>query len=164
MILNEGYIKFEANKVTLNKSVLGRMYNTILNSSILPNDKEISKLMSLSEFSINKKWNLIYKGSKNGFKSSDFHSKCDDKPNTLVIIKSKNGNVFGGYTEKSWSNIDSMSSMYEHIDKLDSSAFIFSLINKENRSLKKNVHHIMVYVATIVLVQYLEELKGKVIW
>jgi len=58
---------------------------------------------------IDQKWNLIYKGSKDGFKSRDFHSKCNNKPNTLVIIKSSNGNVFGGYTEKSWSNIDSIS-------------------------------------------------------
>ena len=47
--------------------------------------------------------------------------KCDNKPNTLVIIKSTNGNVFGGYTEQSWSGIGC---------EADSNAFIFSFINK----------------------------------
>jgi hypothetical protein len=51
-----------------------------------------------------------------------------------VIIKSSNGNVFGGYTEQSWSNTGPVS---EFIDKSDPNAFIFSLINKENRPLKK---------------------------
>ncbi len=96
---------------------------------------------------------MIYKGSKDGFKASDFHSKCDDKSNTLVIVKSSNGNIFGGNTEQSWLNTDPIS---VRIDKNDPKAFIFSLINKEH------VHQIMVYVAKMLLIQYLEELKGKV--
>jgi len=76
---------------------------------------------------------LIYKGSKDGFKASDFHSKCDDKSNTLVIVKSSNGNIFGGNTEQSWLNTDPIS---VRIDKNDPKAFIFSLINKEHRPLK----------------------------
>ena len=71
--------------------------------------------------------NLIYKASQYGFESSSFHIKCDKKLNTLVIIKSKNGNLFGGYTEQSWSG-----SCYW---KADSNAFIFSLINKLNEPL-----------------------------
>ncbi len=61
------------------------------------------------------------------FEASQFHAKCDDKPNTLVIIKSEYGNVFGGSTEKPWSGI---------FYKNDSNAFIFSLINKLNKPLK----------------------------
>jgi len=52
---------------------------------------------------------------------------------TLVIIKSKNENIFGGYTEQSWSNTDPK---FEFIDKSDPNALIFSLIKKENRPLK----------------------------
>ena len=68
--------------------------------------------------------NLIYKASQYGCESSSFHIKCDKKLNTLVIIKSKNGNLFGGYTEQSWSGSCDR--------KADSNAFIFSLINKLN--------------------------------
>jgi len=46
----------------------------------------------------------------------------------LAVIKSKNDNAFGGYTEQSWSG--------NGIYKADPNAFIFSLINKLNRQLK----------------------------
>ena len=86
-------------------------------------------------FPINQRWNLIYKASQDEFEASNFHSKCDNKPITLVIIKSQNGNVFGGYTEQDWSNNDPLS---VNVDNPDQNAFIFSLINKENRPLKIN--------------------------
>jgi hypothetical protein len=57
-----------------------------------------------------------------------FHTKCDSKPNTLIIIKSTNGNVFGGYTEHSWSG--------NRVVKADPNSFIFSSINKLNKPLK----------------------------
>ncbi len=48
--------------------------------------------------------------------------------NTLTVIKSVSGNVFGGYTDKAWhSNGGSVT---------DKDAFIFSLINKENKAFK----------------------------
>jgi len=37
--------------------------------------------MSLCEFPTDRKWNLIYGDSQDGFEASRFHSKCDDKPN-----------------------------------------------------------------------------------
>jgi len=73
-----------------------------------------------------------------GFEASSFHSKCDDKPNTLVIIKSTNGNVFGGYTEQSWFAIGYES---DSVNKLDLNSFIFSLINKDNESLLIKCSH-----------------------
>jgi len=46
----------------------------------------------------------------------------------LIIIKSTNSNVFGGYTEQTWNSIDDY--------KADPSSFIFSLINKDNKPIK----------------------------
>lgn len=45
---------------------------------------------------------LIYRGSRDGFKSSVFHELCDKKGETLVIIKSTDNYIFGGYTSISW--------------------------------------------------------------
>ena len=45
---------------------------------------------------------LIYRGSRDGFKSSIFHELCDNQGETLVIIKSNNNYIFGGYTSISW--------------------------------------------------------------
>ena len=44
-----------------------------------------------------------------GFKASDFHTKYDGKPKTLVIIKAGCGNVFGGYTECTWDHSEDCS-------------------------------------------------------
>ena len=35
-----------------------------------------------------KRLNLIYRASRDGFKSSNFHEKCDGKENTITFIKS----------------------------------------------------------------------------
>jgi hypothetical protein len=72
--------------------------NRIMDSVILRG--KTSELMFLCEFQNTLKWNLIYRASQDGFEAANFHSKCDNKPNTLVIIKSENGNIFGGYTDK----------------------------------------------------------------
>jgi len=72
--------------------------------------------------------NSIYRASRDGFETANFHAKCDNKPNTLIIIKSANGNVFGGYTKQSWEHINDY--------KADPKAFIFSLINKDKKPLK----------------------------
>ena len=41
------------------------------------------------------------RASVDGFKNSTFHSICDNKGPTLVIIKANN-RVFGGYTKLAW--------------------------------------------------------------
>ena len=79
-----------------------------------------------------RKWSLLYQGSRDGFAATDFHSRCDGKPNTLTIVKSTSGNIFGGYTIIPWESIAyDVENGYEY----DNSAFIFSLVNKENRPL-----------------------------
>ncbi len=67
----------------------------------------------------------MYRASRDGFSGKDFHSRCDRMEKTLTVIKSESGNVFGGYTDKAGTS----DNKYE----TDSSAFLFSLINKENR-------------------------------
>jgi len=83
--------------------------------------------MILCEFPLIQKWKLLYRASEDGFGVDQFHMKCDAKSNTLVIIKSVNNNVFGGFTEKDWSG---------NGFKTDLNAFIFSFINKSNKQLK----------------------------
>jgi len=122
--------KFEKNSEKLNKSILGKtkIEKLLIDSFILINKQQINNLMKLCEFQVINKWTLIYRASQDGFEAVRFHSKCDNKSNTLVIIKSENGNIFGGYTEQPWSGHGAY--------KSDSKSFIFSLVNKLNRPLK----------------------------
>ena len=89
-------------------------------------------LIRLCQFSIDIKWRLIYRASRDGFGAKDFHLKCDGKSHTLTICKVKGcGFIFGGYTEAIW---ESLKEKY----RTDPNAFVFSLTNKENKPLKMN--------------------------
>jgi hypothetical protein len=45
---------------------------------------------------------LLYRASRDGWNSSDFHAKCDNEGETLTLIKCTDGYVFGGYASVSW--------------------------------------------------------------
>ena len=62
--------------------------------------------------------NLLYKASADGDRASIFHEKCDNAKSTIVLVETKNGMRFGGYTTCSWSG--------NCVDKTDTNAFIFS--------------------------------------
>ena len=84
------------------------------------------KLIELNKTNVK----LLYQASKDGFDPSIFHAKCDGVSATLTVIKSNNSNIFGGYTAADWSEYDY---------KSDSTAFLFSLVNSYNISVKMNV-------------------------
>ena len=48
-------------------------------------------------------WKLIYRASEHDYTAKSFHEYCDNKGPTLIVIKSSEGWIFGGYTTKSWS-------------------------------------------------------------
>jgi hypothetical protein len=101
---------------------------------ILTDDQEYFDLINLCEFSPNDKWSLLYRGTRDGFGSSDFHSKCDGHSNTLTIVKAiESSFIFGGFTTVAWE------SSAKGKWKSDSSAFLFSLTNKDNQALKMKV-------------------------
>ena len=71
---------------------------------------------------------MLYRATRDGFGAVDFHRQCDFKMKTLTIIKSKNGSIFGGYLDKAWDSIDAW--------RCDCNAFLYSLINKNNKPFK----------------------------
>eukprot|EP01084_Bolivina_argentea_P030187 55972_1 len=66
-------------------------------------DIEFTELL-LSKISNIKRFNLLFRASENGFKAKDFHNQCDNYGSTITIIKSNFGNIFGGYTNISWTS------------------------------------------------------------
>ncbi|KAF2075550.1 hypothetical protein CYY_003136 [Polysphondylium violaceum] len=67
---------------------------------------------------------VLQKGSEHSFSTTSFHSICDDKGPTLTIIKTKDGDIFGGYNSTSWNSDGSFGG--------DDKCFIFTLFNKHN--------------------------------
>eukprot|EP00732_Lithocolla_globosa_P005638 Lithocolla_globosa_v1_NODE_5961_length_1157_cov_15.433757.p1 type:complete len:359 gc:universal NODE_5961_length_1157_cov_15.433757:1131-55(-) len=72
-------------------------------------------------------WTLLYRGSRDGFEATQFHSKCDHQGPTCTIIKSEGGWVFGGYASVSWNG--SANGFLP-----DEKASLFSLINPRGTS------------------------------
>ena len=67
------------------------------------------------------KFNLLYKATFHGDKSSIFHEKCNKHPMTLVLVETDKGIRFGGFTRKTWDgNCEK---------KKDNDAFVFN-VNK----------------------------------
>ena len=73
-------------------------------------------------------YHLLYRASEDGDTSEIFHEKCDNSVFTLIAIKNKDGNKFGGYTEESWEG--------ENISKKDYNSFCFSLTKNKIYNIK----------------------------
>jgi len=89
-----------------------------INSKILK-PKEKIQLLKYVPKGKKLKWKLIYRASKDGFSAYNFHTVCNGKASTVVVVKSNMNYVFGGYTEAAWSSNNNYAN--------DANAFIFLL-------------------------------------
>jgi len=115
---------------------------TFVNSTILTQEQGISLLNLIGNQTV---LGNIYRASRDGFQAFNFHSKCDYYSGTLTLIKSSNGNVFGGFTTANWN-----SGSYA----TDSNAFLFSLINQFNDPVKLNIKSDMIQYAIYAYPSY----------
>ena len=70
-------------------------------SVILTNEEHRRVLKGWLPEGLAGEWHLLFRASRDGFKASTFHSKCDNKGPTVTIMKS-GGNIFGGFTKRAW--------------------------------------------------------------
>ena len=101
--------------------------NIKMKSSILELDEEKINLITkwLSSLGLGKivKYKLIFSAQDYNFDSFAFHEICSkDITNTLIIIKTKNNDIIGGFTFASWEP----NSLVNYDDK----AFVFNLNKK----------------------------------
>src|SRR6266536_6226683 len=70
-------------------------------------------------------FNLLYRASRDGNTTEAFHSKCDNKGATIVIVKIKNSKqIVGGYNPLNWDSCKTWKSTYD--------SFIFSFTNRDD--------------------------------
>jgi hypothetical protein len=55
----------------------------------------------LDEFN-NKNLQLLWRGTQDGFRASEFWKRCENQGNTLLLIKDSKENIFGGLTPSPW--------------------------------------------------------------
>ena len=73
---------------------------------------------------------LLYKATRDGDSEDELHSKCDNINNTLVIIKTKESNIIGGFTTA----LLNCTNGYNY----DDYSFLFSINNNKIYNLKSN--------------------------
>ena len=120
--------KFQEDKIIINsKSVIMRenefnLINLAIKSRLNKDIKELKKL---------------YQATIDGDGVINFHSKCDNIPNTLVLIKSAGNRRFGGFTTQTWDSSGKW--------KDDKNTFLFSLDKQRIYSYKNNGYAIYCY-------------------
>ena len=82
------------------KTLYDKMDSNILNES----KRENEYINKLYEWTGCKRMELIYRGTRDGMTSSAFHNKCDNKGESITLIKNEKGNIFGGYASISWTS------------------------------------------------------------
>ena len=95
-------------------NIRAKIKSIIKNPSIfLPNTTIVEDIYDsyLKEWIGSYTMKLIYRASEHGFKAESFHKYSNIKDPTLIIMKSTDGWIFGGYTTQSW---ESFSDVYNH--------------------------------------------------
>jgi len=117
-ILSENYIKSHPN----NKINTYKFNSKILNDT---NDLDLIALGLVSGDldklkTLKVGYKLIYRASTHGDSVKNFHKKCDNINDTLTVIKTKEGLVFGGFCSVCWESEN-------NLEKKDLKSFVFSI-------------------------------------
>ena len=103
-------------------SKIEKFKTTDIDSLILKDEERKSEfLQKIIEWSGYKRFELLYRGTRDGSTAEIFHKKCDNQGPTIVLYKNEKGNIFGGYASISWTNSGNGKSAPD--------SFIFTLTN-----------------------------------
>ena len=105
-------------------------YNYIFKDSLILkcNQKYIENLKNWINEKKKFKTKLLYRKTRDGDSYYNFHKLCDNQGANLVIIKTTEGNIIGGYTSLDWDNHSSW--------KNDKDTFLYSL--NDNKIFRKS--------------------------
>ena len=99
---------------------------TRIDSNILSkSNKEKEYLEKLKEWTGAKKFELQYRGTRDGMTHKEYHNKCDNLGKSIILIQNDKNNIFGGYASMSW-KIEKC--QYQNAPN----SFLFSLSNSHN--------------------------------
>ena len=109
--------------------------NILMDSKIIAGsieEKETIRKWINPEISFQTK--LLYRLSRDGSSIFNFHSKCDGKAPTLLLVESHDQNKFGAYTTASFE-------MFSGIYKNGTKSFIFSLTKNKKYERKTDIKY-----------------------
>ena len=77
--------------------------NKSIDSKILSNsEKKNEYLKKIYEWSQYKSMELLFRGTRDGMNSRNFHEKCDNKGPNITLLRNDKGNIMGGFSPISW--------------------------------------------------------------
>ena len=96
--------EFQQLKIKLKNTELKKLQSYNSTSNIFKQSQIVKKSydISLQEILSIHNWKLIFRASEHSFLSKSFHQICDSYANTMIIVQSKDGLIFSGYTTKTW--------------------------------------------------------------
>ncbi|KAJ5077239.1 pep-cterm sorting domain-containing protein [Anaeramoeba ignava] len=138
----------------LEKRNIFRKSHIVGNNNSINNNKYIQYLKEwINDDNFFNSMELAFSARNDGFTTKSFHEKCDDHGKSLVLIKTTENSIIGGFTSIGFSsdkrNWSTDSESYAYI--ADEKAFLFTLrnSNKENYckfSIRKNwIRYAVVY-------------------
>ena len=125
-----------------NINIKNNEYNYFINSRIVNEQdlkfvvNELKNIYNITNDNKIFKAKLLYRGSRDGFESQIFHSKCDYIKGTLILVENNKGIKFGGFTKETWDG--------KYTAKFDENAFCFSISLKKIYRIIKNKEAIRV--------------------
>ena len=132
----------ENNRLTKENNSLTKEIKELKKKYIKTNDSVIMKEndFELINFALKSRMNKnvkelrkLYQASIDGDGLINFHSRCDNISNTLVLIQSKGNRRFGGFTSIAWDTSGD--------SKRDEKSFLFSLDKQKTYSLKSGTRN-----------------------
>ena len=125
ILLNNYYIYYNVNYSFENYIIMKSEYKSIKLKELLILGDKLYIFNIIFSFFINKNLNfcLIYKATKDGDKAENFHNKVDGKGPLIILVKTSENIIIGGYTSYPWSSSNQLI--------FDSDAFLFSINKKE---------------------------------
>ena len=128
----------EEKSLKSNKVISSNYKLESLNTSLILNnsEKEIKKFKNFLFPDISFDSELKYRLTRDGKSFKIFHKLCDNIAPNILLIKDDKDNIFGGFTNVSWEDMD--------IKKKDSESFLFSVTkNKKYYPKSKYGNHIL---------------------
>ena len=92
--------------------------------SVILSTLDQNNLLSLIN-KTDKVFRLAYRASRDGWRATDFHNHCNFIPNTLTVIKSTTGYIFGGFINGQWNS-------YSQLFNSDPYSFLYTFTNPSN--------------------------------
>ena len=81
-------------------------------------------LEKIYEWTGRNKIELLYRGTRDGSGSNEFHNKCDNQGPILILCQNEKGNIFGAYSSISWTS--------DNGNHAANGSFLFTLTNIHN--------------------------------